>query len=220
MKVCVVTQKSRGFALPLPKCDLTVFGFSTLGVVDFGAEIDGKSNKLQAMAALSLQCHNGVLCGCITDSKGLKRKSVAVAAEGKLLGITDMLHVLDGEEYKSGAVAGIYSMYGYRVGVCIENDLLFPEHLKTLATCGCNIICAHCEDLSNCMQPQLIRSYAYLYGVPIVMVAGKTAFFADITGVIASSNREISLFETTPKNCFRVVTTRRRGVFEGCNADF
>ena len=51
------------------------------------------------------------------------------------------------------------------------------------------------------------------------MVAGKVAFFADITGVIATSNRPVSLFETTLKNCYRVVTTRKRGLFEGCGAD-
>lgn len=219
MKVCVITQRNNNFSLPLPQCDIALFNFSTLGCVDFGAEIDGKSDKLQTMAAYSAKCACGVMCGCITDSRGLKRKSVAVASEGRLLGITDMMYVLDGEEYKSGGAVGVYFLHGYKVGVCIDNDLLFPEHIKTLAVCGCNLICVHCEDLLNTMAPQLIRSYAYIYGVPVVMVAGKVAFFADITGVIATSNRPVSLFETTLKNCYRVVTTRKRGLFEGCGAD-
>jgi len=61
--------------------------------------------------------------------------------------------------------------------------------------------------------PLLIRSYAYLYGIPVVLCAGCTAFFADINGVIASSNQEVAAFETSPKNCYRVVTSRRRGLF-------
>ncbi|MGN0806738.1 MAG: hypothetical protein ACI4MC_06830 [Candidatus Coproplasma sp.] len=220
MKVCVITQRNGGFSLPLPQCDIALFGFSTLGGVDFGDEIDGKSSKLQTMAAYSAKCGCGVLCGCITDSRGLKRKSVAVASEGRLLGITDMLYVLDGEEFKSGAAAGIYTLHGYKVGLCIDNDLLFPEHIGRLSACGCNLVCVHREDLSDAMSPQLIRSYAYVYGVPIVMVAGSVAFFADITGVIATSNRPVSLFETTLKNCYRVVSPRRRGLFDECGADF
>lgn len=220
MKACVITQSSRGFSKPLPQCDIAMFGFSALDKVDYGAEISGKSSKLQTVAEYSLKCRCGVLCGCITDSKGLKRKSVAVAADGKLLGITDMIYVLDGEDYKGGAVVGVYFVHGYRVGVCVENDLLFPEHVKTLAACGCNLICVHCTDLTNPMLPQLIRSYAYLYGVPIAMVAEKIALFADITGVIATSNNDIALFETSPKNCYRVVSVRRRGLFEGCGVNF
>lgn len=220
MKVCAITQRKGGFALPIPQCDIALFNFSTLGGVDFGEEIDGKSSKLQTMAAYSARCACGVLCGCITDSRGLKRKSVAVASEGRLLGITDMLYVLDGENYKSGATVGVYNLHGYKAGVCIENDLLFPEHIKTLTLCGCNIVCVHCEDLSNNMYPQLIRTYAYIFGVPIVMVAGSVAFFADITGVIATSNRPVSLFETDLKNCYRVVTTRKRGLSDVCGTDF
>lgn len=220
MRTCVITDRKRGFSLPLPQCDIALFGFETLGTVDFGNELAGKSDKLEKMAEFSLKARCGVLCGCITDSRGLKRKSVAVASEGKLLGISDMLYVLDDEEFKSGAVAGVYAVRGFKVGVCIENDLRFPECINALAMCGCNIICAHCGDISDGMPPQLIRSYAYLYGIPIVMSAGGAAFFADITGVIASSNREVSVFETSPKNCYRLVTSRRRGIFNGCSPDY
>ena len=220
MKVCAITQRKGGFALSVPQCDIAVFGFSALGGVDFGEEINGKSSKLQTMAAFSAKCGCAVLCGCITDSRGLKRKSVAVASEGRLLGITDMRFVLDDENYKSGATVGIYNLHGYRAGVCIDNDLLFPEHIKTLSECGCNLVCVHCENLSNSMAPQLIRSYAYVFGVPIVMVAENVAFFADITGVIATSNRPVSLFETDLKNCYRVVTSRKRGLSDTCGIDF
>lgn len=220
MRTCVITDRKRGFSSPLPQCDIALFGFGTLGTVDFGSELAGKSAKLEKMAEFSMRARCGVFCGCITDSRGLKRKSVAVASEGKLLGISDMLYVLDDEQFKSGASAGVYAVRGYKVGVCIENDLRFPECINALALCGCNLICAHCEDASDGMPPQIIRSYAYLYGIPIVMCAGGAAFFADITGVIASSNRDVSVFETSPKNCCRIVTARRRGLFNGSAPDY
>mgnify|MGYP006990133359 CR=1 FL=1 len=50
--------------------------------------------------------------------------------------------------------------------------------------CGCNAVVAVLEELRNNVPPLLIRAYSYLYGIPIVMTAGKTAYFADISAVI------------------------------------
>lgn len=220
MKICVVTDRRREPTLKLPSCDLAIFGFGLLGTVNYESELSGKSEKFEVMTKLSRVCHCGVLSGCVTDSRGLKRKSVAVSSDGKLLGITDMRFVLDGEEYKSGATLGVYGVGGYRVGVLVENDLYFPDGIKSLSLCGCNVICAFAEELYDGMPPQIVRTYAYLYGVPFVLCAGGCAYFADVNGVMASSNQPVALFETTPKNCYRVITSRRRGLFADGYADF
>lgn len=204
----------------MPHCDVALFGFGTLGDVDFESELSGKSEKFEKIAKLSHAAKCGVLCGCVTLSRGLKRKSVAVAAGGKLLGITDMCNVLDGEEYKSGAYYGVYAMGGYKVGLCVQNDLYFPDCAKTLSSLGCNLLCVHMDDASDGMPQVLIRAYAYLYGMPVVLCAGGSAYFADVNGVIASSNQDVAVFETSPKNCYRVVTTRRRGLYMDGYADF
>lgn len=213
MKICVVTDRRKELSVRLPACDVALFGFGALGQVNYESELDGKTDKFEQVAKLSLAARCGVLCGCITDSRGFLRKSVAAAYGGKLLGITDMQNVLDGEEYKSGSGVGVYSLGGYKVGLCIDSDLYFPDCVKTCAMCGCNLIAVHAEDIADGIAPLLIRSYAYLYGIPVVLCAGGTAFFADINGVIASSNQDVAAFETSPKNCYRVVTSRRRGLF-------
>ncbi len=215
MKICVVTEGRKNFSVRLPACDVALFGFSTLGMVDYESELSGKTDKFESMARLSGAARCGVFCGCLTDSRGLKRKSVAVACCGKLLGISDMLCVLDGEDYKSGASVGIYHIGGYRVGVCIDNDLRFPDCIKTCADCGCNLIVAFLEDASDGMTPLLIRSYAYVYGIPVVLSCGRVAFFSDVTGVLASSNCDVAVFETSPKNRYRTVTLRKRGLWGG-----
>ncbi|MDE6076053.1 MAG: hypothetical protein K2G26_06420 [Clostridia bacterium] len=220
MKICVVTDRRKQLSVRLPPCDVVLFGFGTLGLVDYESELNGKTEKFETAAKLSHAAHCGVLCGCITDSRGLMRKSVAVASNGKLLGISDMLNVLDGEEYKSGANVGVYTIGGYKVGVCIDNDLYFPDCVKACAMCGCNLLVVHAEDVTDGIAPLLIRAYAYLYGMPVVLCAGSTAFFADISGVIASSNQDIAVFETSPKNCYRKVTSRVRGLFSDSTADF
>ncbi len=196
----------------LPQCDLALIAPFWLGEVDYQSELSGKSEKFEEAARLSLSAGCGVVCGCTTLSRGAVRRSAAVADRGKLLGISDMLHVLDDEEYKSGAYLGIYSVGGYKVGVCIENDLCFPEGIRALSACGCNAIAVLCEKTCSVIQPLLARAYAFLYGVPIVMCAGKLAYFAETSGEVACSNRPLSLFETDGRNGYRLVATRWRGL--------
>lgn len=211
MVFCVVNRG--GFAQSeLPECDLAVFGFSGLGEVDFEKELKGESEKFEEAARLSNKMNCGLICGCKTVSRGLLRKSVAVSDRGKLLGISDMNHVLDGEDYKSGVGLGFYKVNGCKVGLCIENDLLFPDTFKALSLCGCNAIVTILEEIRDGIPPLLIRAYAYLYGVPVIMCAGKTAYFADISGAIATSTQNITLFEVSPQNKYHVVTTRTRGI--------
>ena len=213
MKICVVTEGRKELSVRLPRCDIALFGFSALGDVDYESELSGKSDKLERMAKLSGAAQCGLLCGCTTLSRGLKRKSVAVASRGKLLGVSDMLNVLDEEDYKSGANVGVYTVGGFKVGLCIDNDLYFPDCIKACAMYGCNLVAVHAEEITDGIAPLLIRAYAYLYGMPVVLCAGGSAYFADVTGVIASSNQEVATFETAPKNVYRVVTSRRRGLF-------
>jgi hypothetical protein len=220
MKICVVGDCEINNCKALPVCDVALFPFKALGVVDYERELSGGSEKFEELARLSKACKCGIICGCETVSRAFKRKSAAATDRGKLLGISDMLCVLDGEDYKSGAQLGVFAMGGYKVGVCIGNDLMFPENVKSMSLCGCNLIAVLLDGCESNMPVNIIRTYAYLYGVPIVMSAGKLAYFADITGAIASSNQKITLFEADPKNSYRLVTTRRKGLFQDYTTDF
>lgn len=204
----------------LPECDIALFGFGGLGEVNYESELKGLTDKFEDAARLSRTAGCGVLCGCKTVSRGILRKSVAVADRGKLLGITDMNHVIDCEDYKSGAGLGFYNVGGFKVGLCIENDLFFPDGIKALSMCGCNLIVGVMEELKDNIPPLLIRAYSYLYGVPVIMCAGNVAFFAETNGEIASSSRPLTLYEITPKNRYRVVTTRTKGLNGDVRADY
>lgn len=220
MKICIVTDRKMQFKSRLPACDVALFPFGTLSEINYSDELSGKSEKLETLAKYSGAAGCGVLCGCITDSRGIRRKSVAAAAGGRLLGIADMLNVLDGEEFKSGAGLGVYAIGGYKVGLCIDGDLFFPECVQTLTMCGCNLIAVHCESVADGMAPVLVRAYAYLYGVPVALCCGNAAYFADVTGVMACSNQDVAIFEASPKNCYRSVTSRRRGLLSNTADDF
>ena len=200
MKICVFPRSRSDAPLHIPECDVALFGFSALGEVDYESELSGRTDKFGEMARLSFSEKCAVLCGCTTDSRGLKRRSVAAADRGRLL--------------------GIYTLSGYKVGVIVDGDLCFPEIIKSLSECGCNLAVAVMREVSDEIPPLIIRSYAYLYGVPIVMVASGTAYFADISGIIATSNQSVCTFETVPKNAYRQVTSRRRGLIPRESGDY
>ena len=215
MKVCVVTSG----AARLPECDVALFGFERLGAVDYESELSGKSEKFEEVARLSRAADCGVVCGCITSSRGAVRKSAAAACSGKLLGISDMCRVFGDEEYKSGASLGLYMLGGCRAGVLIENDIYFPECMRSLAACGCSVVLFLSEGLRP-VHSVLMRAYAYLYGVPVIGCAGRTALFAETSGGLATSNLPLTLFETSRVPCWRTVASRMRGAAEDDDADF
>lgn len=219
MVFCVVTEGEVSEKLNLPECDIVIFNFSGLGEVDYENELKGVSDKLDVGARLSKRC-GSLLCGCKTVSRGCMRRSVAVYDGGKLMGISDMNHVLDGENFKSGGALGLYKLSCCKVGLCIENDLMFPDSVKALTACGCNVIVALAEELKDNIPPMIIRTYAYLYGVPIILCAGKTAFYADVSGELASSRQKTALFEVAPQNNYHLVTTRLRGIAADERNDF
>ena len=220
MVFCVITDENVSDKSTLPECDVAVYGFYGLGEVNYERELKGETEKFEEAARLSKNSACGLVCGCKTVSRGLKRKSVSVSDIGKLVGIAYLNQVVYCENYKSGASLGYYNINGCNVGICIENDLLFPDTFKSLAMCGCSVIVAVLEEVRDCIPPLLIRAYAYLYGVPIVMCAGKTAYFADISGAIATSTQGKTLFEIAPRSSYHIVTTRRRGITADDRLDF
>ena len=220
MIFCIITDSKVSDIKSLPECDVAVFGFNGLGEVDYESELKGLTDKFEDATRLSKSAKCGVLCGCRTKSRGILRKSVSVADRGKLLGISDMNNVIDKEDYKSGAGLGVYNVGGFKIGLCIENDLLFPDGIKAQSLCGCNVIVVFMEELKSNLPPLLIRAYSYLYGVPIVMCAGNMAYFSEITGALASSSQHFSLFEISMQNSYHLVTTRSKGIYSENKHDY
>ena len=220
MVFCVIADGTLKNLKSLPECDVAVFGFNGLGEVDYEQELKGQTDKFEDAVRLSKTAGCGVLCGCYTKSRGVVRKSVSVADKGKLLGISDMNFVLDSEEYKSGAGLGVYSVGGYKIGLCIENDLYFPDAFKALALCGCNVVVVFMEELKNTLPALIIRTYSYLYGVPVIMCAGKTAFFSEVSGELATSSLPVSYFDVSPCPHYRKVAMRTKGLYNEFNEDY
>ena len=202
-------------------CDLLAFGFGGLGEVDYRRELSGETNKLEDMAIMSRELDCAVVSGAYTDSCGLRYKSIAIAEKGRILGVSDMLHACEGEDFKSGAHLKVYETAAGKIGLCVAEDLFFPSVAETLALCDADLI-VNVFGAAEDFAPQLMaRACAFCSGVPVCMCAEGIAqvVFPDGDIRLRSARRE-SDFEFTPSREYRLTTVRSRGLARRKREDY
>lgn len=216
MRICFVSKGSlQAFkdSYDGEHADLIVFGFDGMGEVSYEKELKGESGFFEDAALLSKTAKTALVCGCITDTRGHKRKSAVVAQNGRLSGVSDMLHIVDGE-LGAGAALRIYDTKIGRMGVAVAEDLHFPEVVKSLAVCGSDFIVCPFGCITDSLQSVLLRASAYTYGVPIFFCAKGYSMIADSRGSICFASPQSPVytdFENTRE--YHLVETRRRGYF-------
>ena len=60
------------------KIDLFLFGFGGMGEVSYEKELKGETSNFEDAALFSKESKALVVCGCITDTRGHKRKSACL----------------------------------------------------------------------------------------------------------------------------------------------
>ena len=193
--------------------DLIFFGFDGVGEVSYEKELKGESDFFADVALLSKSGKNIVVSGCVTDTRGHKRKSAVVAENGKLLGVSDMVNAVDGET-AGGAVIRVYETKVGRIGVVVAQDLYFPEVINALAVCGSDCIVCPFEETGD-IELAILRAHAFCYGVPLFFCGVGFSAVADITGAItvASAQSPFPVAFAVKKE-YHLVETRRRGVWD------
>ncbi len=188
---------------------LTVFAFQGEEVC-YERELKGETCYFEDVAKLSKREQNLVICGIITNTHGHRRKSAIIAENGRILGVSDMLHAVDGEVH-SGAFLRVYDTKIGRVGVVVAEDVYDGETLKTLSLCGCDFIVCPFGEVGDGICSVLIRAYAFNSGVPILFCGKGYAMIADVDATLAfasplspasvkfSVKKEFHLFETRRK---------------------
>lgn len=216
MRICFVGNGRLGVFKE--KCgevnaDLVLFGFEGMGEVSYEKELKGETAFFEEAALLSKKGKNVVVCGCITDTRGHKRKSAVVAERGRLSGVSDMLNVIDGE-VGSGAALRIYDTKIGRMGVAVADDLNFYETVKSLVTCGSDFIVCPFGKVEDSLQSVLLRSYAYQSGVPIFFCGIGYCMIADVDGTIAfASPQSPAYIDFENVREYHLIEIRRRGLF-------
>ncbi len=217
MRICFVTsgdlqkfsEKQADF-----RADITCFSFMALGEVSYERELRGETSLFEDVALLSKEGQNVVVCGCYSDSRGIRRKSVVVADRGRILGVSDMVNRLDSSDYRPGAGIKIFDTKAGKLGIVVAEDLYFPQVMETLSLCGADLALCVFEEFNESLEQVLMRAYAYLYGVPVSLCAYGYAEAADISGkLVFASPKSPCIFEMEREQEYHIVETRRRGFF-------
>lgn len=194
--------------------EVTLCSFDCMGTVSYEQELKGESDFFEKATRLSKQTKGVVVCGCVTDTRGMKRKSALVAENGRLIGVSDMTHVVDGE-VSCGAGLRVYDTKIGRIGVAVAEDISFPQVVNCLAACGSDFILCPYPQVTD-MTPQLLmRAYAYLYGVPIVLCGVGYSMIADADGSLAfATPQDSAVFSLDRRKEYHLVETRKRGLLQ------
>ena len=215
MRICFVTKGTLGefsdaFEGDAP--DVVCFGFQAIGKVSYERELKGETSLFEDVALLSKVQKNVVVCGCYTDARGVRRKSVVVAERGRIAGVTDMVNRLDGGEFRSGAGIKIFDTCAGKLGIVVAEDLYFPQVIETLSVCGAEVALCIFEELSESLEQTLMRAQAFLYGIPVCICAFGYAEASDIGGKLSfSSPQSPCFYDLSREQEYHLIETRRRG---------
>ena len=216
MRICFVSRgevATQMGDLQSIRADLIVGGFRCLGEVSYERELKEETKYFEQVAYLSKVTGAVVVCGCVTDTKGFKRKSAVVSENGRLLGVSDMLNVVDGE-MNSGASLRVYETKVGKIGVLVADDLCFPEVIKSLALCGSDVIVCPYGVVENEVESVLLRAHAFCYGVPICFCGVGYSAIGSVDGTLSfASPLSPVAAELEGIKEYHLVETRRRGLY-------
>ena len=213
MKIAFVTECDYTIeSEALSGCDLVIFPFFTRETVGYNREIKGITNFFRTLTSLSSRLKATIVAGCDTDSYGFIRHSAAVCDKGKLLGISDMTVIRDGDKYTGGGALRVYDTHAGKTGVAVGADALSSECVKTLALCGADIIVNVSDGFEDGAAIVSARAKAYEFGVPIAICAYKNAALAGTDGnMIFTSPQKITTVNLKAEKDYHLITLRRRG---------
>ncbi len=218
MRICFVTKGSLSefsdsFEGNPP--EIVCFGFQAIGKVSYERELRGETSLFEDVALLSKEQRNVVVCGCYTDARGIRRKSVVVAERGRILGVTDMMNRIDGGEFRSGAGVKIFDTSAGKLGIVVAEDLYFPRVIETLSVCGAEAVIVIFEELTESLEQVLMRAQAFMYGIPVCLCAFGYAETADIGGKLCFATPQSPCFyELRREQEYHLIETRRRGFYK------
>ncbi|MBR2322432.1 MAG: hypothetical protein IKA54_02430 [Clostridia bacterium] len=194
---------------------ITVLGFNSIGKVSYKHELSGADNKLPDLASFSRKVKKVVIAGAVTDNYGILKQSLIIAENGKLLGISDMTLSINQTEYLGGGSFKVYQTEVGRIGLLVGDDIINLDGVKAMSLCDADLIVAVVQNEEKPQYNFLIRAYAYLFGVPVMLLSKTGVIASDMSGEICGKSIEntAKLIIPTQKQ-YIVVKSKRRGVKE------
>ena len=212
MKICFVSRGTPdGFSgVADGEIDLTVFAFQGGEPISYERELRGETSAFSKIAELSKR-FGVTVCGLKTDARGIKRKSAVVAENGRILGVSDMVNVIDGD-WNVGANTRVFQTKNHRIGIVVAEDLYFFEVMKSLALCGCDwVVCPFGGDVGE-MERVMLRANAFCFGIPILFCGKGYAVAVNADGEVAfASPQSPVVISVETFREYRLIETRQRG---------
>ena len=191
---------------------IAVFGFNGIDKISYKKELNCSENKLSNFAKLSKESGKVLISGTITDNYGILRRSAVIAEKGKLLGITDMRLSVNDNGYMGGGAQRVYQTQVGRIGLLVGDDILDIDGIKAMSLCDADFIVAIISGEEKPQYNFLIRSYSYLFGLPILLINTTSVLASDLNGEICGRSLENNTKITLPvKKSYRLVLTKQRG---------
>ncbi|HBF86507.1 MAG TPA: hypothetical protein DDW54_02380 [Clostridiales bacterium] len=190
-----------------PDCDILVNGFNTRERVKYGKELSGDTTVLKDIAALSEKYSLTIISAFDTDNYGIIRHSAAVFDKGKLLGISDMTTAYEDSPYMPGGSGKLFDTSAGKIGVCVGDDIYQYDLIRSFAVCGAEVVVSVRREKPKEIDGVLLRAYAYLTGLPILMLADKKRLAADVKGDLVEITSE-DFFDLSPLSEYVLKMTR------------
>ena len=217
MNLCFVSQHSLNTVwqerlIDISHHDVVVFGFNGLGLVSYKKELNGETEYFQDLAKLSKQLSSVVISGCDTDTYGVFRHSVVIAEKGKILGVTDMTHVVDESEFVASGSYRVFDTSVGKIGIIVGEDLFFPESASILSMCDADIIICVFKKQTNTMPQIMLRAYSYANGLPMALCSKEYVSVCDLKGnIISSGSADIIKVDLSLERDYHNISIKRRG---------
>lgn len=149
--------------------DVILCGFSAFKEVNLQDEIDGASDCISTVAAISKQYANVAVSGLKTHINGIKHLSAAVACKGRLLDIVDRTNNLRGDEYLPSNKIKIYRTEKTRAALLLDTDVLLARNWARVAE-SCDMVMSLALNMTA-DEASLVSTLSQLYGLPYILAA-------------------------------------------------
>lgn len=192
---------------------ILVYGFESLGKVSYKYELSGAENKLPMLSNFSKKVKGVVIAGAITDNYGILKQSIIIADSGKLLGISDTVLGYENSPYQVGGSFKVYQTSACKIGTIVGDDIKNFDAVRSMSLCDADIIIAITPTEEKPQYNFLIRTYSYLFGVPVLLLTKTGVLASDNYGEICAKSIENNANLMIPvKREYTLCKFKRRGV--------
>ncbi len=189
--------------------DLLAAGFDENETISYSKELRGETNALKELAKMTENIDKALIYAVDTDNYGIIKHSAAVFENGKLLGISDMTVSYSYDSYMPGANGKLYDLKCGKIGVGLGDDITSFELMRAFAICGAEAVIILQKSNTKEMSGILIKAYAYLLGIPFMLIGKNSVIAADPQGKPVYGD-ENGIYELMPANEYALKTVKVR----------